>query len=64
MTSEPFQNPKAQCSLNAAMLHNRPLYWKWGKLHFIVSSASGQAACTTSRRCARIGRAKSADFAM
>ena len=25
--SDPFQNPKAQCCLNAAMLHKMPLQW-------------------------------------
>src|SRR6476646_9056025 len=33
-------------------------------LHFIVSCTSGQASCTTSRRCVRIGCANSAEFAM
>jgi hypothetical protein len=62
--SFPFQKPKVQCSLNDAIAHSIPLYWKWGKPHFTVSSTSGQASCTTSRRCARIGRAKGAALAM
>src|ERR1051325_2071946 len=33
-------------------------------LHFSVSSASGQAACTVARICSRIGRANSADLAI
>ena len=48
--SEPFQKPNAQCSLNEAMLHSRPLYSKWGKLHFMVSTTSGQAPWMVSRR--------------
>ncbi len=63
-TRAPFQKPNVQCCLNDAMLHSIPLYMKWGKLHFIVSSTSGQAPCTTWRRWVRIGLAKSADLAM
>src|SRR5918999_110961 len=60
----PFQKPKAQWLLKAAMLASMPLYKKWGALHFIASSTSGQPACTTLRRCRRIGWAKSAALAM
>ena len=64
VSSDPFQKPNAQCALNDAMLQSIPLYMKCGKLHFMVSSTSGQAACTTARKCSRIGCAKSADLAM
>src|SRR2546428_9759139 len=54
-----------QCPLKAAMPQRMlPLYVNEGQLHFNVSSASGQPACTTPRRYVRIGLAKSADFAM
>ena len=58
------QNPKAQCCLNADMLQNMPRYMKWGKLHFIVSSTSGQEAWIILRMRFKIGWAKSADFPM
>src|SRR5216683_6435300 len=54
-----------QCSLNAAIPHMILLaYMKVGALHFNVSSQSGQASCTSLRRCLRIGFANPADFAM
>jgi hypothetical protein len=64
-TCAPFQKPNAACSLNDAMLQRIPSsYMKCGNDHFTVSSTSGHAACTTARRCVRMGFAKSADFSM
>src|SRR5947209_3314361 len=45
----PFQNPKAQCCLNAAMPQRMPLYMKLGLHHLMLSSASGQPSCTILR---------------
>ena len=46
----PFQKPRLQCALNAAMLANgRPSSRKNGWLHLIASVTSGSAACMASR---------------
>src|SRR6266508_936695 len=60
----PFQNPKAQWLLKAAIPQSIPSYMKCGELHFIVSSTCGHPLCTISRRCRRIGFANSADLAV
>jgi hypothetical protein len=62
--SDPFQKLIAQCCLNEAIMQRMPLWVNAGTDHFISSFASGTAACTTSRMCARIGRANSGLFAM
>src|SRR5450830_1161293 len=60
----PFQKPKEQWALNADIPHSMPLYSKWGRLHFIVSLTSGQAAWMVSRRVVRMGWAKAGAAAM
>ena len=59
------QKMNAACSLKAAIPHRIfPPYIQVGDLHLRVSSASGQASCTSSLRCRRIGRANSPDFSI
>src|SRR5678815_1994104 len=62
-SNSPFQKPKAQWSLKEAILHRIPLYMKCGNPYFSSSCTSGHPACTTDRRCLKIGLAKSADLA-
>src|ERR1700678_4276789 len=57
--------PMAQCCFYAAMWpRTTPRTTKNGMLHLIASSISGQALCTSSRMCVRIGCAKGCAFAM
>src|SRR5580700_9811326 len=64
LSNDAFQKPKEQCCLKLAILQSRPpLYSKKGMPHLTVSVAAGQALCTSWRKCPRMGRANSADFA-
>lgn len=64
VSRDAFQKPNAQWALNEAMLHRMPFYSKCGNPQLIVSSTSGQAACTNSHMRLSIGLANSCNFSM